>query len=244
MSDILHNKALRNIAKSINQRTKKRNSKRIKRGGNLLQLLEFAKQTTNKQIEPLSNLTTKDRQMAKLATESYNDYPNEIVNGYELILNSKKIKVWEKDKTLYLVYQGSKTEKDWENNVRLTFDDLESTDEFKIFNTVYQNLKTTFPNKKIIFVGHSLGGAMILHMKLLYPSITGFVFNPGVNLKLIRNGSKLNGINIYSLEKDIVSDPLGRFLPTSRFFKNTMTSTGDFIQDGKNAHNIDKWKVY
>jgi len=113
-------------------------------------LLEFAKQTTNKQIEPLSNLTTKDRQMAKLATESYNDYPNEIVNGYELILNSKKIKVWEKDNTLYLVYQGSKTEKDWENNVRLTFDDLESTDEFKIFNTVYQNLKTTFPNKNNI----------------------------------------------------------------------------------------------
>ena len=110
--------------------------------------------------------------------------------------------------------------------------ELESSPRFKHLRKLTDELFAKYPDKKITFTGHSLGGAMIYYLyKQLGDKIKGDVFNPAINLEVLRSIVPRT-IKSHIIEGDAVSDFLGKLMVNKQVYNNPYGMNTDI------AHNI------
>jgi len=159
---------------------------------------------------------------AKLAQQAYKTDPLKNVDGWRLIKNETRIKIYEKGDNIKVAVRGTKDGDDVGDNVLVAFNDLESSDRFKHLRKTVDDLFENNPTKNITFTGHSLGSAMIYYLyKQLGDKIKGDVFNPAVNVEVLRSIVP-KSIKSHIIEGDIVSDFLGKLLVNKQVYNNPL----------------------
>jgi hypothetical protein len=176
----------------------------------------------------LTSIPTNVQIMAWFAYEAYNPNPPTNHDGFNLKTNQPDIKVWVNPMRKIVLFAIRGTD---ENIVKLSrgadYSDL-ITDLKLIANSEQQTARYTRANNlvrsfitsslyrgyKFLATGHSLGGAIVYRLADVYPtSLSGHVFNPGVNRDAIRNtGSVSRRIQTHIIAGDPVSGLLGRAL--------------------------------
>jgi hypothetical protein len=184
-----------------------------------------------------STMTATEKTMAKLSQQAYKVSPLENVDGYTLILNDKRVKLYEKDNKIVVSIRGTLDTEDVKDDIHFALNRLETSPRFIQLKKIVANIFAKFPEKDIYFTGHSLGGGMVFYLVKVFGSkIKGDVFNPATNLEVLRSIAPKN-VKAHIIEGDIVSDALGKFLPNKQVYTNPYGSSTEL------SHNIKSHKI-
>ena len=180
----------------------------------------------------VTDMTSDEITSARIAQQAYKKDPLKFIDGWTLIHSDTRIKVYEKGDEIKVSVRGTKDGDDIGDDVLVAFNDLESSPRFKHLRKLTDELFAKYPDKKITFTGHSLGGAMIYYLyKQLGDKIKGDVFNPAINLEVLRSIVPRT-IKSHIIEGDAVSDFLGKLMVNKQVYNNPYGMNTDI------AHNI------
>ena len=175
----------------------------------------------------LSSIPAIVQQHAWFAYESYNSSPPTIHAGFGLKTNLPDIKVWVNPSSKQIIFAIRGTDEnimklspgadysDLATDLRLILNSEQQTERFMRADRIVSSYvrSQAYRGYKMIVVGHSLGGSIAYRLADRYMTLSGNVFNPGINRDAIRNTSSVaRRIQTHIIDGDPVSGILGRAL--------------------------------
>jgi hypothetical protein len=175
----------------------------------------------------LTSIPAVVRRDAWFAFEAYSSNPPTIHDGFALKTNLPDLKVWINPASRQVLFAIRGTDEnilkmrpdadysDLATDLRLILNSEQQTTRYIRAETVVSSYlrNQAYRGYKFIVVGHSLGGSICYRLADKYHSLTGNVFNPGVNRDAIRNTASVSRrIQTHIISGDPVSGILGRAL--------------------------------
>ena len=154
-------------------------------------------------------LDKEDRIYYDMSKQSYRK-PNKRkdIGGYdyndELSDNENAVYINDSDKKIIVAFRGSVNIKDFKTDVSLAMGGIRKTDRYDSTKNLVATIKEIYPNYKISFSGHSLGGTLAVEMADLSPNHKSVVFN-SAHTPLRKGSVKDKDITYYSTSGDLVS---------------------------------------
>jgi len=191
--------------------------------GNTLNIIgRFFKSFAQRSLTSIPGLT---RIYAWFSFEAYNPSPPPLHAGFTLEQNLADIKIWKNDSSKKIIFAIRGTDDriflrkadadytDLKTDIKLIMNSEQETERFLRAERAIVVYLRDYPGYKFIITGHSLGGSLAYRLADKYKSLTGEVFNPGVNTDAIRNTQSVSSrIRTHIIDGDPVSGILGRLL--------------------------------
>jgi hypothetical protein len=179
----------------------------------------------------------------KAAKESYEQNPDQSINGFELVVNTATFDAYLNDqtKTLLIGVRGTLDSQDVIADASLAVNALSSSSRYKQDRRVMDSIVLRYPPSQYTYyiTGHSLGGAINNQLKRDYPFIKEAVeFNPAFQPKDFV--SRQSGIKRYYTKTDFLYKLGGRFLPNVQTIEPARF-TGLTALDGLTGHKLENF---
>jgi hypothetical protein len=179
----------------------------------------------------------------KAAKESYEQNPDQSINGFKLVVNTSTFDAYldQQTKTLLIGVRGPVDAQDVRADASLAINALSSSSRYQQDRKVMDSIILRYPPSQYSYyiTGHSLGGAINNQLKRDYPFIKEAVeFNPAFQPKDFV--SRQSGIKRYYTKTDFLYKLGGRFLPNVQTIEPARF-TGLAALDGLTGHKLENF---
>jgi len=148
--------------------------------------------------------------------------------------NENAVYVNDEDKKVIVAFRGSVNKKDLMTDLKLAVGGIKNTERYGDTINLVRKVIDMYPDYKIEFTGHSLGGTLAIEMNLISPTKKAVVFNAG-HTPLRKKATHINDIRYYTTKGDVVSN-LGL-----NSYKDVRIMKGN-LQNPIKAHSLSNFK--
>lgn len=190
------------------------------------------------------------RLLAKMSQATYRPLSEDtVIDGFKMVQGRPTYRVYYSapKNTVVLAVRGTSSVQDVVTDFKFAAEKSQTTQRFTELEKVVQSIENQYKGANFYVTGHSLGGGLIYMLKLVHPELKGEVFNPAINLKVLRSGDQklLDGIHANIIYGDPVSGFLSRWLPArlKSVYKSPLALSRNKVERLYQLHGIKNFTV-